>query len=300
MTYDFVIVGAGSAGCVLADRLTANGKYSVLLLEAGGSDMRFFIQMPLGYGKTFFDPAVNWMYRAEPDPGLGGQRDYWPRGKVLGGSSSINAMVYIRGDKRDFQEWEAAGNPGWGWDPVSAAYRAIEDYEGADPAINGKGGPLRISQLGAGKHQLCDPYIEAAKAMGLPVSCASSQARRSVWASTSAANRAMTRPRSVADIAPQRPASAVRAACTAASISAAPPRDSQANRWPVAGAMTGRGSLPAVPTMTPPIRWPYRACAACWPMAAGKRSGWSHCMAKSPGDDAAAASYLRHGSPAHS
>ena len=168
MTYDFVIVGAGSAGCVLADRLTANGKYSVLLLEAGGSDMRFFIQMPLGYGKTFFDPAVNWMYRAEPDPGLGGQRDYWPRGKVLGGSSSINAMVYIRGDKRDFEEWEAAGNPGWGWDPVSAAYRAIEDYEGADPAINGKGGPLRISQLGAGKHPLCDPYIEAAKAMGLP------------------------------------------------------------------------------------------------------------------------------------
>jgi choline dehydrogenase len=112
MTYDFVIVGAGSAGCVLADRLTANGKYSVLLLEAGGSDMRFFIQMPLGYGKTFFDPEVNWMYRAEPDPGLGGQRDYWPRGKVLGGSSSINAMVYIRGDKRDFEEWEAAGNPG--------------------------------------------------------------------------------------------------------------------------------------------------------------------------------------------
>ena len=168
MTYDFVIVGAGSAGCVLADRLTANGKYSVLLLEAGGSDMRFFIQMPLGYGKTFFDPAVNWMYRAEADPGLAGQRDYWPRGKVLGGSSSINAMVYIRGDKRDFQEWEAAGNPGWGWDPVSAAYRAIEDYEGADPAINGKGGPLRISQLGASKHPLCDPYIEAAKAMGLP------------------------------------------------------------------------------------------------------------------------------------
>ena len=108
--FDFIVVGAGSAGCVLAERLSANGRYSVLVLEAGGSDRRFFIQMPLGYGKTFYDPAVNWMYAAEADPGLNGQQDYWPRGKVLGGSSSINAMVYIRGAQEDYEEWEAAGN----------------------------------------------------------------------------------------------------------------------------------------------------------------------------------------------
>ena len=115
-TFDYIIVGAGSAGCVLADRLTANGRHRVLLLEAGGSDRRFYVQMPLGYGKTFYDKSVNWMYQAEPDPGLNGQRDFYPRGKVLGGSSSINAMVYIRGHKADYEDWKAAGNTGWGWD----------------------------------------------------------------------------------------------------------------------------------------------------------------------------------------
>ena len=133
MDYDFVIVGAGSAGCVLAERLTANGRHKVLLLEAGGSDLNFYIQMPLGYGKTFFDTKVNWAYRAEPDFGLNGQRDYWPRGKVLGGSSSINAMVYIRGSADDFADWAAAGNPGWDWHNVSNAYREFEDYEDGDP-----------------------------------------------------------------------------------------------------------------------------------------------------------------------
>ena len=111
MQYDFIIVGAGSAGSVLAERLSAGGRHKILVLEAGGSDRRFYIQMPLGYGKTFYDPAVNWMYRTEPDPGLAGQRDYWPRGKVLGGSSSINAMVYIRGHADDYEDWRAAGNP---------------------------------------------------------------------------------------------------------------------------------------------------------------------------------------------
>ena len=100
-TFDYIIVGAGSAGCVLADRLSASGKHRVLLLEAGGTDMRFYVQMPLGYGKTFYDKSVNWMYRAEPDPGLNGQSDFYPRGKLLGGSSSINAMVYIRGHRED-------------------------------------------------------------------------------------------------------------------------------------------------------------------------------------------------------
>ena len=91
LTFDFVIVGAGSAGCVLADRLSASGKYTVALIEAGGTDRRFYVQMPLGYGKTFYDRRLNWAYQAEPDPGLGECNDYWPRGKLLGGSSSINA-----------------------------------------------------------------------------------------------------------------------------------------------------------------------------------------------------------------
>ncbi|TAG28715.1 MAG: choline dehydrogenase, partial [Rhodobacterales bacterium] len=93
---DYIIVGAGSAGCVLAERLSANGRHRVTVLEAGGSDRRFYVHLPLGYGKLFYDPSVNWMYKTEPDPGLDGQRDHWPRGKLLGGSSSINAMVWIR------------------------------------------------------------------------------------------------------------------------------------------------------------------------------------------------------------
>lgn len=167
-TFDYIIVGAGSAGCVLADRLTAGGTKRVLLLEAGGSDRRFFVQMPLGYGKTFYDKSVNWMYQAEPDPGLNGQRDFYPRGKVLGGSSSINAMVYIRGHRADYEDWKAAGNIGWGWDEVLAAYKKIEDYAAGDPALRGRGGPLTITDLGQQAHPLCAPYLKAAEAAGLP------------------------------------------------------------------------------------------------------------------------------------
>ena len=139
---DYIIIGAGSAGCVLADRLTKSGKHRVTVLEAGGTDRRFFVQMPLGYGKLFYDPAVNWMYQAEPDPGLNGQRDHIPRGRLLGGSSSINAMVWIRGHRQDYDDWKAAGNAGWGWDEVLAAYKAIEDNEAGADDWRGKGGPL--------------------------------------------------------------------------------------------------------------------------------------------------------------
>ena len=140
----------------------------MLLLEAGGSDRRFYVQMPLGYGKTFYDKSVNWMYQAEPDPGLNGQRDFYPRGKVLGGSSSINAMVYIRGHKADYEDWKAAGNTGWGWDEVLPAYRKIEDYAAGDPALRGRGGPLTLTGLGEQAHPLCQPYLKAAQAAGLP------------------------------------------------------------------------------------------------------------------------------------
>lgn len=165
--FDYIIVGAGSSGCVLADRLSANRKHRVLLLEAGGSDRRFFVQMPLGYGKTFYDKRVNWMYQAEPDPGLNGQRDFYPRGKLLGGSSSINAMVYIRGHKQDYEDWKAAGNTGWGWDEVLPAYKKMEDYAAGDPAYRGRGGPLHIQDLGDQAHPLCEPYLKSSVAAGL-------------------------------------------------------------------------------------------------------------------------------------
>src|SRR5579863_873690 len=116
--FEYIVVGAGSAGCVLAHRLTESGADSVLLIEAGGSDLRPWIQLPIGYGKSFYDPAVNWMYATEPEAALAGRSGYWPRGKVLGGSSSINAMVFIRGQASDFDEWLQLGNPGWGWADV--------------------------------------------------------------------------------------------------------------------------------------------------------------------------------------
>ncbi len=166
--YDYIIVGAGSAGCVLANRLTANGRNRVLLLEAGGSDRRFFISMPLGYGKLFYDPKVNWLYKTEPDTGLACHQDFWPRGKVLGGSSSINAMVYIRGAAEDFNGWKAAGNPGWGWDDVLPAYKALEDNEDGANQYRGVGGPLFISKNARDRHALCAPFIAATVAAGVP------------------------------------------------------------------------------------------------------------------------------------
>jgi choline dehydrogenase len=168
MTYDYIIVGAGSAGCVLANRLSESGKFSVLLLEAGGHDKRFYVQLPLGYGKTFYDPAVNWMYAAEPDPGLNGQSDHWPRGKIIGGSSSINAMVYIRGHKDDYQSWGETAGPDWGWDSVLSAYRQLEDTETGGNAWRGSGGPLRVSDTSRHVHPLTQKYIDACKAVGLP------------------------------------------------------------------------------------------------------------------------------------
>ncbi len=166
-SYDFIIVGAGSAGCALAERLTASGRHSVLLLEAGGSDRRFFIDMPLGYGKTFFDTAVNWAYRTDPDAGLAGQSDYWPRGKVLGGSSSINAMVWMRGAREDYDDWRAAGNPDWGYDDLLDDFKAIEDYEGGADRWRGVGGPVHVSRIDKGIHPLTRRYLEAAQMAGL-------------------------------------------------------------------------------------------------------------------------------------
>ncbi len=163
---DIIIIGAGSAGCVLANRLTASGRLKVTLIEAGGTDRRFFVAMPLGYGKLFYDPAVNWLYRTEPDPGLNGQRDHWPRGKLLGGSSSINAMVWIRGHASDYDDWGAIV-PGWGWSDVLPAFRAMEDNEAGGDAWRGTGGPLHISANRSGLHPLVDSYVAACGQVGL-------------------------------------------------------------------------------------------------------------------------------------
>lgn len=167
-TYDFIIVGSGSAGSVVADRLSASGRFSVLMLEAGGTDQRFYVQMPLGYGKTFFDPAVNWNYKTEPDPGLAGNTDHWPRGKLLGGSSSINAMVFIRGAREDFDAWAATGNPGWSYDDLLPSFKAMEDNAAGADRWRGVGGPLHVTDCSNAVHSLTKRYLAAGQQAGLP------------------------------------------------------------------------------------------------------------------------------------
>ena len=166
--FDFIVVGAGSAGCLLADRLTRSGKHKVLLLEAGGSDRRFMIRMPIGYGHSFYNARVNWMYETGPQAALAGRKSYWPRGKVLGGSSSINAMVFVRGQRRDFDDWKAAGNPGWGWDDVLPYFKSFENFEGAAAGERGGGGPLNVIDVAASVHPLCASFLEAAEQAGFP------------------------------------------------------------------------------------------------------------------------------------
>ena len=171
-TYDYIIVGAGSAGCVLADRLTACGRHKVLILEAGGSDRKFWIKTPLGYGKTFDDARVNWCYETEPDAGLNGRRAFWPRGKVIGGSSSINAMAYLRGLPHDFADWELAGATGWGWDTVRGTYEGLETNVECDPQgmpIQRGKGPLWVSDLRHQMHPFRRHFTDAASDLGWPV-----------------------------------------------------------------------------------------------------------------------------------
>lgn len=166
--YDFILVGAGSAGCVLANRLTANGRYRVLLLEAGGDDRRFWLQVPLGYGKSFYDSHVNWMYTTEPVANTNGRQSYWPRGKVLGGSSSINAMLYIRGQAEDYEDWRKAGNFGWGWDNVLPLFKRMENYSSGENAYHGGDGPLYVNASSDSIHPVCANYIKACEEAGLP------------------------------------------------------------------------------------------------------------------------------------
>jgi choline dehydrogenase len=165
--YDYIIIGAGSAGAAVAGRLSESGRHRVLLLEAGPSDLRFFVQMPIGYGKTFYDPAVNWMYRTEPVATFDNRVVYWPRGKVLGGSSSINAMVYSRGQPSDFDDWEALGNTGWGWKDVLTVYRRMEDHALGESALHGVHGPVHVTDIADAAHPLSHIYVKAGVEAGL-------------------------------------------------------------------------------------------------------------------------------------
>src|SRR3954453_15435076 len=165
--FDYIIVGAGSAGCVLANRLSANGKHSVLLLEAGPKDSNIWIHVPLGYGKLFKEKSVNWMYQTERGRGLGGRPVFRSRGKVLGGSSSINGLLYVRGQHEDYDRWRQRGNVCWGHDDVLPFFKKAEDQQRGPDDYHGSGGPLPVSDT---RHPdpLSAAFIAAAAETGIP------------------------------------------------------------------------------------------------------------------------------------
>ena len=174
---DYIVVGAGSAGCVLAARLSADGKSRVLLLEAGGDDRptrepsqflsNLMIHVPVGYSQTLKDPRVNWLYPTQPDAGTGDRVHVWPRGKVLGGSSSINGLLYVRGQHADYDGWRQLGCEGWGWDDVRPYFLRAEHQERGAGEHHGVGGPLNVSDVTQG-HTVSDAAIEACVEAGIP------------------------------------------------------------------------------------------------------------------------------------
>jgi choline dehydrogenase len=166
-TFDYIIVGAGSAGCVLANRLTESGRHRVLLLEAGPADRNPWIHIPIGYAKLFTNAKVNWLYESEPEPELNNRRIIQPRGKVLGGSSSINGLVYIRGQKEDFDLWRQLGNAGWSWDDVLPYFKKAESQQRGADEYHGGDGPLSVSDQ-TEPHELCEAFIAAGQQTGIP------------------------------------------------------------------------------------------------------------------------------------
>ena len=165
--FDYIVVGAGSAGCVLANRLSADGRHSVLLLEAGPKDSNIWIHVPIGYGKLFKEKAVNWMYQTEPEPGLNGRQVFQPRGKVLGGTSSINGLLYVRGQHEDYDRWRQRGNAGWGYEDVLPYFKKAENQQRGADEYHGAGGPLPVSDW---RHHdpLSEAFVKAAGEAGIP------------------------------------------------------------------------------------------------------------------------------------
>ena len=165
--FDYVVVGGGTAGCVLANRLTADGRTRVLLLEAGPADRSPWIHIPIGYGKTMFDPRYNWGFETDPESGMEGRRLYWPRGRGLGGSSSINGLIYVRGQPEDYDAWLAQGNAGWGWKDVLPYFLRMERNSRGASALHGGDGPQWCSDIGR-PHELMEAVIAGAREMGVP------------------------------------------------------------------------------------------------------------------------------------
>ena len=165
--FDYIIVGGGSSGCVLANRLSEDPNNSVCLIEAGSKDKSPWIHLPIGYAKTMWDPKVNWKFQTEPDPGMNHRQIYWPRGKTLGGSSSINGLIFIRGQKEDYDGWRDLGNPGWGWDDVLPYFKKAEGNDRLDGPLHSQTGPLKASSIPK-KHVLVEAFKKSANALGVP------------------------------------------------------------------------------------------------------------------------------------
>ncbi|HZR03308.1 MAG TPA: GMC family oxidoreductase N-terminal domain-containing protein, partial [Burkholderiales bacterium] len=165
-TFDYVIVGAGSAGCVLANRLSASGKHTVLLLEAGGSDRHLWITVPLGIGKIRTDERFHWKFHTAPEPHMQQQRLYWPRGRVIGGSSSVNGMIFNRGQPADYDGWRDLGNTGWGFDDLLPYFKRLEHFPGGDPVWRGTDGPIHVTDLASDPDPLSEAFIDASAQAG--------------------------------------------------------------------------------------------------------------------------------------